>query len=158
MIVNRSINIKNALKSRFHRQKFETALTAFWILLFVENDLQRIQKNTIELDYVNKKNKFSHKRHDKKFQNVFEDCLKKKINEWIAENAWTRTKEKSNFLNRKLFNVSFSSCLQFIFAFINHCLQHFSFMKDDRFRWISERISHRIRFRFWIDRNDRFHD
>jgi hypothetical protein len=77
MIANRSINIKNALKSRFHRQKFETALTAFEILLLVENDFQRIRKRAIELDNVEKEKRFSHKRYDEKLQKFFKDCLKK---------------------------------------------------------------------------------
>jgi hypothetical protein len=93
----------------------------------------------------------------KSFKKFFENCLKKRINEWIAEDAWSRTRKRSNFLSRELFNVSSSSCLRLTFAFINHCLQHFSFMKDDRFRWISKRISQRIRSRFWIDRSDRLH-
>jgi hypothetical protein len=94
----------------------------------------------------------------KSFKSFLKIVWKKKINEWITENAWAKTKKKNHLLNRKLFNVSFSFCLRLIFAFINHCLQHFSFMKDDRFRWISERISQRTRSRLWIDRSDRFHD
>jgi hypothetical protein len=31
-------------------------------------------------------------------------------------------------------------------------------MKDDRFRWISERISRTTRSRLWIDRSDRLRD
>jgi hypothetical protein len=31
-------------------------------------------------------------------------------------------------------------------------------MKNNRFRWISEKITQRTRHEFWIDRNDRFHD
>jgi hypothetical protein len=52
-------------------------LTALEILLFVEDDFQRIRKKTIELDNVEKRKRFSHKRHDEKFQKFFEDCLKK---------------------------------------------------------------------------------
>jgi hypothetical protein len=52
-------------------------LTAFEILLLVENDLQRIRKKAIELDNVERKKRFSHKRHDEKLQKFFEDCLKK---------------------------------------------------------------------------------
>jgi pyridoxine/pyridoxamine 5'-phosphate oxidase len=31
-------------------------------------------------------------------------------------------------------------------------------MKDDRFRWISERITQRTRSEFWVDRTNRLHD
>jgi hypothetical protein len=61
-----STSFRRVLKSRLYRQKFETALTAFEILLLVENDLQRIRKKTIELDDVEREEKFSHKRHDEK--------------------------------------------------------------------------------------------
>jgi hypothetical protein len=53
-------------------------LTAFRILLFVENDLQRIREKAIEFDDVEKETRFSHKRHDEKVSKVFEDCLKKR--------------------------------------------------------------------------------
>jgi phage FluMu protein gp41 len=43
-------------------------LIAFEILLLVENDFQRIRKKIIELDDVEKEEKFSHKRHDEKIQ------------------------------------------------------------------------------------------
>jgi hypothetical protein len=43
-------------------------LTAFEILLFVENDFQRIRKKAIEFDDVERKRKFSHKRHDEKLE------------------------------------------------------------------------------------------
>jgi hypothetical protein len=52
-------------------------LTAFEILLLVENDLQRIRKKTIEFNDVEKEERFSHKRHDEKFEKNFEKCLKK---------------------------------------------------------------------------------
>ncbi len=116
------------------------------------------EKKTIEFDDVKKKKRFSHKRHDEKLQKFWRLFEKKKINDWITKSAWTKTKKKNNLLNRELFNVSFSFYLRFTFAFINHCLQHFSFMNNDRFRWISERISQRIQFRLWIDRNDQLHD
>ncbi len=88
----------------------------------------------------------------------FKSFWKIEIDEWIAEDAWARSRKRSNLLSRELFNVSSSSCLRLTFAFINHCLQHFSFMKDDRFRWISERISRTTRSRLWIDRSDRLRD
>jgi hypothetical protein len=43
-------------------------LTAFEILLLVENDFQRIREKTIELDNVERKRRFSYKRHDEKLQ------------------------------------------------------------------------------------------
>jgi hypothetical protein len=31
-------------------------------------------------------------------------------------------------------------------------------MKNDRFRWISEKITQKTQFVFWIDQNDHLHD
>jgi hypothetical protein len=43
-------------------------LTAFEIFLLVENDLQRIRKKAIEFDDVERKRRFSHRKHDEKLQ------------------------------------------------------------------------------------------
>jgi hypothetical protein len=58
MLANRSINIKNALKNKLHRQKFKTALTALRILFVIENDLQRIRKKRSNLMMLREKEDF----------------------------------------------------------------------------------------------------
>jgi hypothetical protein len=76
-----------------------------------------------------------------------------------TKEVWSKTKKKEIFFQiERLFYISFSFSSRFIFAFIIYDLQHFSFMKHDRFRWISKRITQKTRFKFWIDRNDHFHD
>ncbi len=75
-----------------------------------------------------------------------------------AKEKFNQKRRKRNlFLNRELFYISSSFFSRLTFAFIIYYLQHFSFMKDDRFRWISERITQRTRSEFWIDRSDHLH-
>jgi hypothetical protein len=102
MIANRLINIINAFKNKFHRQKFETALTIFWILLFVENDLQRIRKKTIKFNDVEKEKRFSHKRHDEKLQK-FLKIVWKKENKWMHNRkCLSKNEKKKQFFKSRI--------------------------------------------------------
>jgi hypothetical protein len=93
----------------------------------------------------------------KSFKKFFEDCLKKE-DKWmnnkkcLIKNERKKQSFKSKIIQRLIF-VLFTTH----FRIHQSLFTHSSFMKDDRFRWISERISQRIRSRFWIDRSDRFH-
>jgi hypothetical protein len=76
-----------------------------------------------------------------------------------AKKKFDQKRRKSNlFLSWKLLYVSFSFFSRFIFAYIIYDLQHFSFIKNDRFRWILKKITSRTRSEFWIDWSNRLHD
>ncbi len=76
-----------------------------------------------------------------------------------AKEKFNQKRKKRNlFFNRRFFYISFSFSSWLIFVFIIYDLQHSSFMKNDRFWWISKKITQRIRFEFWIDRSDHLHD
>jgi hypothetical protein len=81
-----------------------------------------------------------------------------KLKDETKEKFDQKRRKRNLLLNRKFFYISFSFFSRFIFAFIIYDLQHFSFMRNDRFRWISEEITQRTRSEFWIDRSDHLHD
>ncbi len=81
-----------------------------------------------------------------------------KVEDEAKEKFDQKRRKRSLLLSWELIYVSSSSFSRLIFAFIIYDLQHFSFMKDDRFRWISERITQRTRSEFWVDRTNRLHD
>jgi hypothetical protein len=140
-IANDTIHVEDAFKRRILDQKLDTFLTALRFRVLLENDLKKLRQWSIKFDNIEiSRSKILHRRHHENFKKDFLNKQKKstkritKLNNETKKKIDQNQKEKNLFLNRKFFNISFSFSSRLIFAFITYDLQHFLFMKNDRFR------------------------